>query len=84
MTRDEFKKQSDELFFQIKESLCKKIIESAKPVYDKAAECPDKSSALCQVANELSQIMSTLSFEASCDYSEKLALLLFDQSSKKD
>lgn len=82
MTHDEFKKQSDELFFQIKESLCNKIIESAKPIYDKAAECPDVASALRQVSNELSCMMSTLSFEASCDYSEKLALLLFDHFSK--
>ena len=84
MTRDEFKQQSDELFFAIKESLCQKFKESAKPVYDKAAECPDKISALRQVSNELSFLMSTLSFEAGCDYSEKLALLLFDQFSKKD
>ena len=82
MTRDDFEKQSNELFFQIKESLCQKIIESAKPVYDKASECPDKTSALYQVSTELSQMMSQLSFEASCDYSEKLALLLFDQFAK--
>ncbi len=84
MTYDDFKQQSNELFFEIKKSLCQKLIESAKPVYDKAAKCPDKTSALFQVSNELSSLMSTLSFEASCDYSEKLALLLFDQFSKKD
>ncbi len=68
----------------IKESLCQKIIESAKPIYAKAAECPDKTSALHQVSNELSSIMSTLSFEVSCDYSKKLALLFFDQFCKQD
>ncbi|MDE6052491.1 MAG: hypothetical protein K2G55_01735, partial [Lachnospiraceae bacterium] len=61
MTRDDFKKQSDELFFQIRKSLCQKIVESAKPIYDKAEECPDKTSALHYAANELSCLMSTLS-----------------------
>lgn len=79
MTRDEFKKQSNELFFQIKESLCQEILKSSKPIYDKAIQNPDKITSLQQLNTELSQMMSTLCFEASCDYSEKLALLLFDQ-----
>lgn len=79
MNRDDFKNQSNELFLQIKESLCQEILKSANSIYDKAIQNPDKETALHQVSTELSQMMSTLCFEASCDYSEKLALLLFDQ-----
>ncbi len=82
MTRDEFKSKSNELFFQISKSLCQEMLESAKPIYDKAIQKPNKEIALHQINSELSQMMSQLCFEASCDYSEKLALLLFDQFSK--
>lgn len=84
MTRDEFEKQSDELFYKIRESLYQKITESAESIFSKATECPDKISALSQAPNELTIVMSKLFFEASCDYSEKLALLLFDHFSKSD
>ncbi|MDU6040098.1 MAG: hypothetical protein E6Y83_17295 [Clostridium butyricum] len=82
MTREEFKTQSNELFFKIKESLSNEILKSTKPAFDKASQSTDPVKALSDLNMELTTITSTLSFEASCDYSEKLALLLFDQLSK--
>lgn len=81
MTRDEFKAKSNELFFEIKNSLYQKIIESAEPIFEKAADEPDKISALNSAYTELSQLTSNLAFQASCDYSEKLSLMLFDEFS---
>ena len=82
MTRDEFKEQSDILFFQVKESLCKQILDEAKPIFEKGMDKADSISSLSTLNTELTQAISTLCFEASCDYAEKLALLLFDNFSK--
>lgn len=82
MTHDEFDKQSNELFLQIQESLGQKIVEAGNSAYEKAMKNPDKTVALYQLFTELAISASTLSFNASCAYSEKLCLLLLDQFSK--
>lgn len=79
MTSEEFKKQSDELFFHVKKSFGNKLIEAAELAVEKASQVPDKTKALQQLSTELISNATTLSFEASCDYSENLLLLLFDQ-----
>lgn len=82
MTRDEFLKQSNELFFEIKEEFCQKSLEAAKPLFDKATHNTGDSKLNSELNTELTQVMTALSFEASCCYAEKLALLLFDHFSK--
>lgn len=82
MTRDEFQSQSNELFFKIKKSLVDNIMESVKPAFEEAQKNPNQTEALFKLNMDLNVLVSTKAFEASCDYSEKLALLLFDQLSK--
>ena len=81
MTRDEFQDQANKLFFKTKESLIEDLLKSSAAIFESAKNCPDKVSALHQVSIELSQKISALSFESSCDYSKQLALLLFDHFS---
>ena len=81
MTRDEFQEQSNKLFLEVKESLIEELKNSSVTIFESAKNCPDKNSALHQASVELSQKISALSFESSCDYSKRLALLLFDHFS---
>ena len=81
MTRDEFKIQSNELFLSIKDSFAQMAINESNRILSKALEDPNSKNAFISFSTELNQSLTTLSFEASCDYSEKLALLLFDQFS---
>ena len=82
MNKEEFLAQSNELFHKIRTSMCESIIEDAKPIFENAKQAEDKSTAIATMQGELAQMMSLKSFEASCDYSEKLALLLFEHFSK--
>lgn len=80
MTREEFLKQSNELLSEIRQSFADEVLENGKQALERATNNSDTRSALTQLVVELTHIVSTASFEASCSYSEKLASLLFDQS----
>ena len=79
MTKEEFLKQSNEFLSEIRQSFADEVLENGKPALEKAANIPNTREALTQLTVELTHIVSTASFEASCSYSEKLASLLFDQ-----
>lgn len=82
MTKEEFKTQSNALFFQTKEGMCKKIVDDSKLIFENASQQTTAAEASAYMQQHLSKLMSMIAFEASCSYSEKLVLLLFDHLSK--
>lgn len=82
MTKDEFKTQSSQLFFQVKESMCEKITTDSKAIFEKASQEATAADATLYIQQHLMVLISLTAFEASCDYSEKLSLLLLDHFSR--
>ncbi len=81
MTREEFIKQSNAIFFKAKDTFAQEALKKVNASFDEYSQKSDNAS-FQSFMMELLVLMSTLSFEMSCAYSEKLALLLFDQEVK--